>query len=237
MGPRARAPLWASGLAACVCVSAGGMLAGLGCSANLAEMSARGAPRGAEEEARPGDAAAAGAGGERHSALAAAAGAAPPTLAAPSGAPGGAVESAGALRVSPTAVVEVWVDPGERVLGSYDLTIAAEGDGGVLAVADVTGPEDRFWGPPTTDAGAFDQGRARLVGLQTNPYATTGRVRVARVLLRPVAPGATRLTVTLRTATDTRAEKIEPAAAYLSGYHFTVTRAPPGGVTGDMDDG
>jgi hypothetical protein len=97
--------------------------------------------------------------------------------------------------------IDVWIENAKGKLGAYHLEVHY--DRAVVAIENITHVEgSRFAAPPIADAKTFSSGLTGIVGLQPGGGGPFGPVLVARVRFRPVAPGTSRVSVSIKSLYD-----------------------------------
>ncbi|TET32726.1 MAG: hypothetical protein E3J72_18980 [Planctomycetota bacterium] len=106
----------------------------------------------------------------------------------------------GEFNIAPPGI-DVWIENAKGKLGAYHLEVHY--NRAVVAVEKIIHVEgSRFAGPPIADAKTFSSGLTGIVGLQPGSGGLFGPVLVARVCFRPVAPGTSRVSVSIKSLYD-----------------------------------
>ncbi len=111
--------------------------------------------------------------------------------------------------------VDVWIDCAESRLGAYHIELHYNPE--VVAVSDIErAPEAGFAGTPMAKPESYRSGSTRIIGLAPGGTARTGRIAIARVHFVPVAPGKSKLSVSIRSLYDPDSKPVTGVAILSS---------------------
>jgi hypothetical protein len=125
------------------------------------------------------------------------------------------------LHAEPT-YVDIWLDCGPEKLGAYHVEIHY--DPGIVAIERVESPSaSSFSGSPLAKEESFKSGLTRIIGLAPGGASERGRIVIARVRFAPVAPGTSRLSVSIKSMYNPDSKALAGIAS-LSADTISVTR-------------
>ncbi len=111
--------------------------------------------------------------------------------------------------------VDISIDCGESRLGAYHVEFHYNPE--VIAVSDIErAPEAGFAGTPMAKPESYRSGSTRIIGLAPGGTARTGRIAIARVRFVPVAPGKSKLSVSIRSLYDPDSKPVTGVAILSS---------------------